>query len=309
MSNEENQATQAEPTNDPTNEPEDTPHDLFTLAEQLEEQLPEDQLLEIIKAIRFYIGRNVQEIPLAEFIESNLDTKLITLLQENYRHLGEVQFEILWAFTNIFYEADEDIILDFHEKGLTKNLNHLLVIPLNTEILESALCILGNYSGTSLELRDILLESLDIEEFVRKGISGYSSSKDTCVSAALFLSNCLRGPPHPSFEQRTLFLGFLRQIVEVYPEDGDIESQVLWACLYFIQADDKLDERSLILAKDSLWRDYIKEKFLRSQDNSILTIVGKLLARFSSMDLEPSLLFFDHEILQVKNPKNSKIEK
>ena len=287
-----------------------------TIQELLKTKEPTLGLIDAIRDVRVIVSNDPENsIPLKEFLRTDLSDTLIELLEEQYREMHLIQSDVLWTFINITGVADEGILFELDKKGLLNNLSHTLLNPKTESILDSALYILTNYAGTSTGLRDRVFEIPAFEEFLLGGISPYSGNFDVCFSAATLYSNCLRGPYHPKFDQGACLMQPIIKIAEVFSEDEKVQTEVCWALIYFVQAEDYSLKRLKMIVDSDYLVTFIKCALRHPKSTSALICLLKILTFYTELPSENEDLvvkLFDDHMIQVNFSllqKKSKMKK
>lgn len=140
-----------------------------------------------------------KNMPIQEVIDAGLIPRFVTFL--TFDHDPELQFESEWILTNIAYgNAEQTQELIKHDA--VRNFVHLLKSS-NKDVREQAVWALGNISGESTKLRDLVLQQdVFVLSTVLKFCTEKVRSRSSMRSIATWtLSNLMKGKPQPEFEK------------------------------------------------------------------------------------------------------------
>jgi len=237
--------------------------------------------------------------PITEIIETGVVNRMVEILQEPMNPANEqLMFETVWALTNIACGTSEavqtlvdagviGIILkaidfegEFDTFGATKK-----------DLLTQAIWLLGNVTGDSKTMRDMMLNT----GFVENHLIRLSTSEIPVVLArnlAFTFSNCVRGPP----VHHSVSFSVVKGILELMGRHHDQEMLLdcIWGLYYASAKGDEvvLDHFVSIGVVDFL------SQWMFTNVKEVKTVALKLVASFvSSTKDEHTQLMLDHGFL------------
>lgn len=211
-----------------------TVDDIPSLKMTLEQQGIDDAtLLDVVRGFRKILSVE-NNPPVREVLSSGVLPAFVQMLQLNDK--PRVQFEAAWALTNIASTEETKAIVD---AGAVPFMAQLLSSP-DAEVREQVAWCLGNISGDSPALRDVVLSSGAMQPLLQNIAQPANASLfGNCVWA---LSNFCRGKPQPHLSLVAPAVPILGRVLrgEMFKENSnDAKTDALWALSYISDGDDE----------------------------------------------------------------------
>jgi hypothetical protein len=244
--------------------------------------------------------------PITEIIETGVVNRMVEILQEPMNPANEqLMFETVWALTNIACGTSEavqtlvdagviGIILkaidfegEFDTFGATKK-----------DLLTQAIWLLGNVTGDSKTMRDMMLNT----GFVENHLIRLSTSEIPVVLArnlAFTFSNCVRGPP----VHHSVSFSVVKGILELMGRHHDQEMLLdcIWGLYYASAKGDEvvLDHFVSIGVVDFL------SQWMFTNVKEVKTVALKLVASFIQALISFIVIIFIRWLLSSAAPRTS----
>eukprot|EP01133_Synstelium_polycarpum_P007039 gene7039-8184_t len=252
-----------------------------------------------VKSIRMMLSLESTP-PIDQVIEIGVVPRLLFLVQSSENE--NIQYEAAWALTNIASGTREQTMV-LVNLGAIPVFVGLLNSPYK-KVCEQVLWCIGNISGDSPQLRDLVLQNKVITN-VQKLVNRYRTELSLIKNVAWTLSNFSRGKPPPSQEYVKLYLPFLAELAKS-TTDVELLTDTLWSFAFLSDTtDDKLSDYIISLGIVPLMIDNLTGKDTTVLVPSLRTI-GNIL---SGNDVQTQIIL-NHGVLKhfevlAKHPKVS----
>lgn len=155
-----------------------------------------EELADTVESIRKIMSHD--EIPIDEFISTGLAPYLVRLLDAEYYEYPRLLSECAWIIGNLIV-GTSDHVNYLLQLGVVQKAFNLLDHELE-EVRDNAVLILGNLSGDSFEIRDIIL-GMDIVDKIMEITDGNAFRVGFLGRLTWLIVNLCRGVPYPPFEK------------------------------------------------------------------------------------------------------------
>lgn len=187
----------------------------------------DDQLLEAVRGFRKMLSIE-ENPPVRNVIDCGAVPIFIQLLSKNDH--TKIQFEAAWALTNVASTQYTRTVVEF---GAVPHLIHLLLSG-NPDVREQSAWCLGNISGDSPDLRDLVLEAGALDPLLQNIANPESNSLlSNCVWA---LSNFCRGKPQPHISAVSAAIPHLCNLLQA--QNNEALADACWALSYMSDGED-----------------------------------------------------------------------
>ncbi|CAK0860626.1 unnamed protein product [Prorocentrum cordatum] len=169
---------------------------------------------------------STEDPPLQRIIDMDIVPRLVQLTGEPDDTTPAVQYESLWALTNIAAGSSNEtrVVVD---AGALLACRRILEEPPSDEVLEQAIWAIGNIAGDSSVFRDAAHEAGVVEPLLRVLERDLQDRPSLLQQGAWALSNLCRFKPPPDVELLAPALPVLARLLS--QENPEVQTDAAWA--------------------------------------------------------------------------------
>lgn len=244
----------------------------------------------MLSHIRELLSMNPSQPPVTEFMESGLCPMVMQFFTPKGRLMGvEFLSEATWILANACMGTAEQQAKLLELNILSIFNDFLQAATVDMAILENCLWSLCNIIGSNLDYRDLVLKHPIADSVFKIMEKSQLFGKKIWTQLAWFVSNLVRGRPHPPKHEIEKFVGMICQMYLNYSED-EFDEECTYAIAEYLNPSSEKDIRISNIVESGVTK---KVKSALDNSDTTLRVLKACLRTIGNITSGPNEFIYD----------------